>query len=742
MRRISGVMALALAMACSEQGIGDDLEDRAAFTEDGDGALEGKPNGDGEPAGESDYAAHPPQVSKIEVELASPEPSEPARVFITYAEDLGVEEIAITLEDGEPTTFNDVGQWPDELPGDGVFTGHTVVDLAMEAELAWAYLDRVGQQPDPISPRFEGRRLVGVEPFDPTPLEQRTMLGDPAMLEALVGQRFALYDAESGGEGGEGIELGAPEGLAQAASDGAAAAAQAFAADVSPTAAPPLPPPSYAPTHDWEKTLFVRDIDVIEDVTRTNVWSNANGTCQMVGTPTGVWSFQTLMENMANPSQTGIDLHEFVTDWVLHWEVSHNVQGDIVPAGYMGLYELWNNNTFSGWPRVWDDGNNGVFNDVLDMEQAPFRLIAIVNRVDLRGGGAYGGAAGELRFVFEMIDPVTYQPRPFNVILEFGVPIHGCNAIRQWGKAWYDLDQYTLGSATYNDALANLTEQVTSVGAMPKKPNGSAINQVRTNENFMVWPHYPSRNWQLREFKLDPSGYLKIAPLVQTPTVDWEVPALGTGIAPIDDYISSNVSSILAGTYLVGPSWNGQSPFQGGFSGYGEVACYQSPCTTNNNFALEDRGLWWGTANSGVLATQREARHEFSLGTCNGCHGRETLEDANALVSVPSATPDKEFRHVEGHGPGTVASLSRFLTGTHQGCNTTTNMLVPPLGPATNDCASGCCPIGDPVHGYGANQVHFADLLRRQYDLDALVSSSCLISLTPVAAPAVLQLSH
>ncbi len=729
MRRISGLAMAALFVACSHDGVEDGFDDRAAVAaEDGDG-VEGQVKGKG---GETDpyaeLAAHPPEVSKIEVELASPEPSEPARVFITYRDEVPLEEIPLELDDGETYMFNDVGLWPDEIPGDGVFSGAAPVNLALEAQLASAYLDRVGTTPDPVSPRFDGRHLTGVDPFDPAPFEQRALLADPAQIEALVGQRFALYD------GGTDEDGETPDGLAEDAEDAAAAAAAGLLNDTNPLAAPPLPPPSYAPTHDWEKTLLVRDLGVVEDVTRTNVWSNASGTCQMIGDSNGPWAFQTLMENIANPAQTGITLHDFVTDWVLHWEVGHNVQGDAVPAGYMGLYELWNNNVFSGWPKIWDDGNNSTFNDILDMDKAPFRLIAIVNRVDLRGGGSYGGAAGELRFVFEMIDPVTCQPRPFNVILEFGVPLRGCNPIRNWGKQWYDLDQHPLGGVDYNTLLADITTQVTSAGMAPKKPNGSAINQVRTNENYMAWPHYPARNWQMREFTVPQGGpgFLQISPLVQTPTVDWEVPAAGTGLAPIDDYISSNVSSILAGTYVVGPSWAGQSPFQGGFSAYGLVACYQSPCTGTG---FEERGLWWGTANSGVAPANRAARHEFSLATCNGCHGRETLEDVTPGVSVPSATVDQPFRHIEGHGPGTVATLSRFMTGTHLGCNTATNMLVPPLGPASNDCASGCCPIGDPVHGYTSDQVHFADLLRRQYDLDALVSSSCLTQLTAVAAP-------
>ena len=46
--------------------------------------------------------------------------------------------------------------------------------------------------------------------------------------------------------------------------------------------------------------------------------------------------------------------------------------------------------------------------------------------------------------------------------------------------------------------------------------------------------------------------------------------------------------------------------------------------------------------------TNAEARHKFSLNTCNGCHGGETQTG---------------FLHVFPRSPGQVSSLSGFLTG-------------------------------------------------------------------------------
>lgn len=646
---------------------------------------------DGEPEPESSgpLAARPPIVDRLEVELTSPVPGDPARIFITYRSPPPSDEIAIELDDGRIYPFNDAGEAPDESAGDGVYSALAPVDLPAEADLSARHLERLVGAPPPFRPRFDGRHLVAIEPFDPTPFEQRVGLGSRERLESLVGERIVLFDAN----------------------------------EQVPFALPPQP---YVPTHDWEKTLLIRDLSVIEDVGRTNVWSNASGTCEMIGNPNGEWSFQTLMEDIANPARTGVDLHDFVTHWILRWNTTHDVRGDVLPASVQGVNELWYDSVFSGWPKL--APGTGNYDDILDMTKAPFRLVAIVNRLDLRRGVAYGGSTGELRFVFEMIDPATCGSRPFNLILEYEVPLGSCEEARDWGTLWYELDSYALGDPDLSAKLSDITTRITTRDVAPGRPNGSALLSLRTNEQFMAWPHYPDRNWDMRAFTLDgDSGYLEPSALDRTPAGPWEVPDATTGEAPIDAFISSNLTAILDGTHWVEPTWNGHAPFQGGHAGYGQVACWISPCTSPGNHT-EDRGRWWGTASSGTTRDQRAARHRFSLATCNGCHGREGIDDATVGVSVPLATPDQPFRHVEGHGPGTAATLSRFLTGTHDGCHPSTNLLVPPLG--TNDCADGCCPVGDPVHGYESDQVHFADLLRRQADLDALVYSSCLMSLT------------
>jgi hypothetical protein len=77
------------------------------------------------------------------------------------------------------------------------------------------------------------------------------------------------------------------------------------------------------------------------------------------------------------------------------------------------------------------------------------------------------------------------------------------------------------------------------------------------------------------------------------------------------------------------------------------------------------------------LAVNPEARHLFSLNTCNGCHGAET---------------DTTFLHVNPRSAGAVASLSAFMTGID---------------------------VIDPVDGVTVRR--FDDLGRRAADLESLL---------------------
>jgi len=390
-----------------------------------------------------------------------------------------------------------------------------------------------------------------------------------------------------------------------------------------------------------ERSLLITDPAVVNDSTRTY------DPCTNSGNPNGVWTFNHLMREMANTYVAPSTLTEH---WLRQWTVNQNINGWTVPAR-----AAMDARILAPWPRV---------GGALDLARSPFKLVAIVNRLDLGGGrgpsGYASGNAGELRFVFAAVDRTsgTCGVRPFLVIFEYGVPHSTCDAVRTWARQWLDLSapSLVLGSPAYNAALANLTQQVVVRNAAPRKPNGSAINQIRTNEE---WLRYP---WELREFHLMGSGpsanRLQGQPTALTPgDAHNDTPVLR-------DFINANTPAILANTYGVPLTFPAAStPFLGAFPWISTVP-----------------NAYWRAAGIG----DNEARHTFSLNTCNGCHGRET---------------NTGFAHIRENG-----ALSPFLS---------TGMSVPstPYG------------VSDPVSGASRQ---FFEILDRSQRLDSTANQACL----------------
>jgi hypothetical protein len=77
--------------------------------------------------------------------------------------------------------------------------------------------------------------------------------------------------------------------------------------------------------------------------------------------------------------------------------------------------------------------------------------------------------------------------------------------------------------------------------------------------------------------------------------------------------------------------------------------------------------------------TDVEVRHLFALGTCNGCHGQETID--------PSGAGGPEFfAHIEPRQRAARSELSSFLTGVPMGepLNSPNKVQVPdPMAPGT-----------------------------------------------------------
>ena len=358
-------------------------------------------------------------------------------------------------------------------------------------------------------------------------------------------------------------------------------------------------------------SLLITDLGVVEDATRTF------NPCTNTGNPNGLWTFGHLITEMANQPSTGVSPSIFVRKWLMNWLVTQSVNGDSV-----ALRSLIQSSIITPWEVKSGVGPGGA----LDVTKAPFKLLAIVNRIDLKENTVYGGGnAGEGRFVFCAVD-ASCNALPFTVIFEYGIPKSGCAAVQNWGQQWVNLGSLALGSPAYNAALEAITEQFVKRNANPSKPNGSALNQLRTDEIALANP------WELREFHLDGNTHLLMEATVK------QTPAFAFNLSnTLANYIVANGAAIVADSNLVPLTFpTAATPFLGG----------AAPSPTPF-IAAPPTNLFWNGSGFPAI-TLPNARFHFSVNTCSGCHARET---------------NTGFTHISPASYGSVAAQSGFLTG-------------------------------------------------------------------------------
>lgn len=362
----------------------------------------------------------------------------------------------------------------------------------------------------------------------------------------------------------------------------------------------------------------------------------------------------------------------FMKSWVKQWTNDQTVNGQTVKARKHVLECLiapWlkkaqnNSNlsvTLQNWESLWDATNSAALK-----QNAPFKLTAIVNRLDLRGNSAYNEAfqnGGETRFIFTLINPFTGsipmnpdQPfsiqtngiglgdwRGLNVIFEYGnVQTNKCDLLAL-AQEWLDLSDgsYSFGTVNnnnaYKNALQTITNYVTVAGANSEKINGSAINRIRTNEkafddrDMSLEQHlgWLRQDWEFRQFELDQSTHsFKMVPLTNNP------PVTSNSSFNIDEDFSGTSQPVINDNLLTWIySGNRISVKNGNFnmptyllSGSGivtsEAAHYfdfnrQNWITKSPEYALNNE-------NNGSEEA-KQIRQQFSLNTCIGCHNGET----------------------------------------------------------------------------------------------------------------------
>jgi len=376
--------------------------------------------------------------------------------------------------------------------------------------------------------------------------------------------------------------------------------------------AKPTPPTPAPPVHDpvIERELMIRDLSVVND-------PRAN-------TPDGPWSFGGLIKAMAGPT----DPSRFVVNWLKTWETDQTINGFVVDKRVdirTKVIEPW---------KV-RDGQAGVPDDTwtVNLANAPMRLLAIVNRIDLtRGTPTSVLNAGEGRFVFGVLKPDPTDPTKlggpmqFTVIFEYEQVATSREQLRGWARQWHALGTMPFGPA-YNIALQQISDRFSGPNKAPLKPHGNALNQLRTNEIELVLPLNASRGWELREFNIK-NGFL-------TPVTTKQSPANQFHLNPqLTKFIDNNEAEIKDGTFDIPVKFD-NNPFLAGSS----------------IVAPPPQGFFWKVPSGDTVDNQ--ARHMVALGSCNGCHHRETATTAFLHVGVRQANAQAELSgFLQGDGNG------------------------------------------------------------------------------------------
>lgn len=335
------------------------------------------------------------------------------------------------------------------------------------------------------------------------------------------------------------------------------------------------------------RVITIRDLSVVDDPVRTSMIGPSDDP------RVGAWSFGRLMERLSPSAAEAPAITEAVFSSMATTQIVNGFPIEARPQ--------INPLVLDAWPRT-PSGE-------LDLAQAPLRLLAIVNRLDLKD--LADGKGGEGRLVYGVLDPAGF-PMEFTVILEYKISANTEEEYVAAVQSFHALQDLPFPSEEYNAALQALTDSFTGRGALPGAPNDSALIDLRTNEIAL------SFQWMLREFRLSPAGTLDPAPLFQTPDSSFNfTDTLGR-------FINQNETAILAETHTAPLSFEGQ-PFQA--------------ASVFNNI-----DIW-----SAVGVNNPDARHKFSLNTCNGCHGGET---------------NTAFLHIFPRFTGERSQLSQFHTGT------------------------------------------------------------------------------
>lgn len=295
----------------------------------------------------------------------------------------------------------------------------------------------------------------------------------------------------------------------------------------------------------------------------------------------GRLSFGHLIRNMTTSTVTKEDL---ILSFLQSWQQEQTINGFAVKPR-----DVVNNLIIKPWMKADGQSNIPIEEWEIDLDNAPFKLLAVVNRMDLlRVKENKVTNSGEGRFVYCVVSP-DKRLLPFTIIFEYQLPIQDTTHIFPWASKWHALGESEIFDSSYVEQLIQVTEGFTEKNIMLSKPNGSTLNQIRTNEVAMGFP------WELREFNIDSTkGIFKEVTRKMTP--DFSL----NGSSLLTKFVQEHEDAIMSGQFTIPLTYDNQ-PFLGG------------SCPTNTS------SFQWD-----IPGVRGELIKRFSIKTCNGCHAGDT----------------------------------------------------------------------------------------------------------------------
>lgn len=323
-----------------------------------------------------------------------------------------------------------------------------------------------------------------------------------------------------------------------------------------------------------------------------------------------------------------------------------------------------------------------------DVGRGPFRLLAVVNRLDLAGdldfratvdAGSEPKAMGEGRLVFGFVDPQQEKngkAAPTTMIVEFRLPALGAelNVIRdfdyraaaadpavyreqlqRWGQVWRELSRWTPDERAFQDHLLAIVQRFA-------KPE----NFIGIRGNALVKNDKDAEEMELREWYVLRQSWTLIR---RKPRDEpYRCIARGKEMREVVDQFwvpeRNDVNMVTPPNPNQETSYNVPRAVRLPAKRY--EGCFDDPKTDRVPYGMEVEGQFadgrrmflanFGRTKDGevwpLAGAPEEKRHAFAMRTCTGCHSAE------------AGLRGRDFAfHVRPRLAGEASKLSPFLTG-------------------------------------------------------------------------------